>query len=284
MRPQRGFTLIELLVVIAIIAILAAILFPVFANARKKSEQAACLAHQKQIGLAVMMYVQDFDQAYPPAGEGTGANPNWAERVNPYVKSLELFTCPTGGIAYNYIRRSFGLSRQAADQLYAIYGVRNFSANAYVIAWLNPPYPRAGPGRIRYDADIEQPSQSIMFSESVGVGTVLHRAPGTNTPVPNNMQWWWAISDECWVCAEAGRDQDLDENIWTSLLLHNGGANYTLSDGHAKWYRPDQTYMPRRCEGQIPKGNMWQWGETTIERCGNDCSAAIRASVTNYCR
>ena len=66
MRRQRGFTLIELLVVIAIIAILAAILFPVFAQAREKARAATCLSNNKQIGLAMAMYTQDYDQVYPP--------------------------------------------------------------------------------------------------------------------------------------------------------------------------------------------------------------------------
>jgi prepilin-type N-terminal cleavage/methylation domain-containing protein len=67
MRSRRGFTLIELLVVIAIIAILAAILFPVFSKAREKARQASCLSNQKQIGLAMMMYIEDYDETYPPA-------------------------------------------------------------------------------------------------------------------------------------------------------------------------------------------------------------------------
>ncbi|MBC7807537.1 MAG: prepilin-type N-terminal cleavage/methylation domain-containing protein, partial [Akkermansiaceae bacterium] len=64
-RVKSGFTLIELLVVIAIIAILAAILFPVFAQAREKARQISCLSNQKQIGIAMMMYVQDYDETYP---------------------------------------------------------------------------------------------------------------------------------------------------------------------------------------------------------------------------
>ncbi len=69
MNKQHGFTLIELLVVIAIIAILAAILFPVFAQARLKAEQTACLTHQKQMEQGVMMYLPECDQVFPPSGE-----------------------------------------------------------------------------------------------------------------------------------------------------------------------------------------------------------------------
>lgn len=88
---DRGFTLIELLVVIAIIAILAAILFPVFAKAREKARQVSCLSNMNQLGLGIMQYVQDYDEMYPGTayyGEG------WAELVFPYVKSTGVFSCP----------------------------------------------------------------------------------------------------------------------------------------------------------------------------------------------
>jgi prepilin-type N-terminal cleavage/methylation domain-containing protein len=77
-KSNKGFTLIELLVVIAIIAILAAILFPVFAQAREKARQTSCLSNCKQIGLSLQMYAQDYDETLPNAGPnwpGNGSNP-----------------------------------------------------------------------------------------------------------------------------------------------------------------------------------------------------------------
>lgn len=110
---QRGFTLIELLVVIAVIAILATILFPVFAQAREKARQAGCLSNLKQIGAAIMMYVQDYDETYPGPGylafwvpgpegrwDGLPTRPNGAPLslallLQPYVKSTSVFLCPS---------------------------------------------------------------------------------------------------------------------------------------------------------------------------------------------
>ncbi|MBM3498822.1 MAG: DUF1559 domain-containing protein [Armatimonadetes bacterium] len=93
-----GFTLIELLVVIAIIAILAAILFPVFARAREKARQAGCLSNVKQLSLAVLMYTQDYDETYPPAvmsPDGGATLYTGFDLALPYVKNQQILLCPT---------------------------------------------------------------------------------------------------------------------------------------------------------------------------------------------
>jgi len=110
---RRGFTLIELLVVIAIIAILAAILFPVFARAREKARDASCLSNCKQLGLAARMYCQDYDETFPSARIVPGCpfpdygasvpfmiaaertNQGWPNLFQPYVKNTQLFWCPS---------------------------------------------------------------------------------------------------------------------------------------------------------------------------------------------
>src|SRR5437660_10137204 len=94
---KSGFTLIELLVVIAIIAILAAILFPVFAQARESARRTACLSNVKQIGLAFQMYSQDYDETTPAVIHNTNLGPNDPDFwyiVQPYVKNVQMFYCP----------------------------------------------------------------------------------------------------------------------------------------------------------------------------------------------
>jgi prepilin-type N-terminal cleavage/methylation domain-containing protein len=95
---KRGFTLIELLIVVAIISILTAILFPVFARARENARRASCLSNLKQLGLGVMMYVQDYDGIYPRAYAGYSASypyVYWNQQVYPYVKNGQVFVCPS---------------------------------------------------------------------------------------------------------------------------------------------------------------------------------------------
>ena len=116
---RRGFTLIELLVVIAIIAILAAILFPVFARAREKARQSTCLSNIKQISLGNLMYTQDYDEMTVIFSQGpSGGNPQWHYLIEPYLKNTNIFVCPTqkptvawyGRIISYGVHRSTGVS------------------------------------------------------------------------------------------------------------------------------------------------------------------------------
>ena len=98
---RRGFTLIELLVVIAIIAILAAILFPVFAKAREKARQTSCLSNLKQLGLATLQYVQDYDEVLPHH-QRSGRTITVQSQIQPYLKNEQIWVCPSESAAYYY--------------------------------------------------------------------------------------------------------------------------------------------------------------------------------------
>jgi prepilin-type N-terminal cleavage/methylation domain-containing protein/prepilin-type processing-associated H-X9-DG protein len=181
LKRNTGFTLIELLVVIAIIAILAAILFPVFAQAREKARQASCLSNMKQIGLAALSYAQDYDERTPrnwygdmgmEATTAPGDTPvryKWMDAIQPYVKNTQVFTCPSassllylprtsltagqtttqyGSYAYN---RAYGQVDVESDSTPAGKSLSQFSIPAETVWFAEPP--GGGP----YDFDFRWP-------------------------------------------------------------------------------------------------------------------------------
>jgi prepilin-type N-terminal cleavage/methylation domain-containing protein/prepilin-type processing-associated H-X9-DG protein len=161
---KRAFTLIELLVVIAIIAILAAILFPVFAKAREKARQTSCASNEKQIGVAIIQYTQDYDEVYPLVGDGEGGEYTWAQEIFSYVKSTAVFACPdnTASIAFNngtgtVMGDNFGNST-TYQQTPVSYGM-NFEIgdpNEWGAGWGNPARPTNW---------IAEPSMKIIVGE-----------------------------------------------------------------------------------------------------------------------
>ena len=154
---KRGFTLIELLVVIAIIAILAAILFPVFAKAREKARQTSCLNNVKQWNLALLQYVQDYDETLPlyynfrcPAGSRS-----WYEVMMPYMKNTQVLKCPSRpersvGYGYNIDQMGYGSSTstgtpvklaQIAKPAETIWLAESSGSGIYPPRWVtNPAY------------------------------------------------------------------------------------------------------------------------------------------------
>jgi prepilin-type N-terminal cleavage/methylation domain-containing protein/prepilin-type processing-associated H-X9-DG protein len=172
--PTSAFTLIELLVVIAIIAILAAILFPVFGRARENARRATCQSNLKQIGLGIVQYSQDYDEALPQpwyvsnSGSTPQRNPRWMDVIQPYVKSSQMFTCVSvSNGRESYLPITYAANSRTTSQLgtYAW----NSAYEGYQVSPATAPYPGAwGPVGGSKLAAIEAPSTTINIAEWTG--------------------------------------------------------------------------------------------------------------------
>ncbi len=255
-RTRPAFTLIELLVVIAIIAILAAILFPVFAQAREKARAATCLSNSRQMGLGLTMYAQDYDETYPwAAGLNPDTTPCWAGLIYPYVKNLAVFQCPSQP---DIDPAKFGLGK---PDVYKAAGPRNYSANSEVLAWLNGPateFNRPYNRQVRTLAAIPEPANTIAIFDVSRAGQVL--------PLQQS-HWWWSVLNDgvaylAWKNPNANESK-ADAFDYVGLLRHVGGGNYVFADGHAKWMKPEATLRAR--QPAKPTGNMWRWDADTFK-------------------
>ncbi len=215
---RKGFTLIELLVVIAIIAILAAILFPVFARAREKARQTSCLSNLKQIGLASMMYAQDYDEKLPGS---CGPRIAWGAayetlqcgqmQVQPYIMNAQIWVCPNGSELL-----ANGCPPTVGGYIYDTYwpaGLPFPMQNSYAV---NVAFRGISMGKIA------RPAEIIHWTE---VGFDL--LPGCT---------WWAKYVAYVTPTGTSTTPDYGYNDSScSGHPHNGGANIAFADGHAKW-------------------------------------------------
>ena len=228
-RKSSGFTLIELLMVISIIAILAAILFPVFAAAREKARQIVCGSNLRQIGSAVAMYQQDHDESFPPYFDvpqyawGGGAANAWPGILRSYSKSYDIWWCPSDPQSLRAPRAHLG----------------SYFVNTYLNGWCNLTAMNAC-GATACDAipinlaSIPYPVTTVVLGEAGGGGYLTS----------------WTMWCDIW-----SRYSD----CYAVDRKHSGGVNYLFVDGHVKWLQPRafKSENPDRSLARVEQTSCW---------------------------
>lgn len=255
-KHRSGFTLIELLVVIAIIAILAAILFPVFAQAREKARQTSCLSNEKQLGTAITMYTQDYDETFPLAyGKSGGVNGNWewsyfmcvpynwnptrtadfdsfanfwANSTYAYTKNYQLLACPSAPLAkLSASAYPTNLTIQPVPVTYSYNG----DLHGYTLAGVNNP--SACPLVWEGDGKAKLLGyQTANPDMSCGTGDCVYK------PVVNGFCSTNGCVDYVWQ----------GTNVDGPMTVHSGGQVFTFTDGHTKWRRVAGVSTPGRTD------------------------------------
>ncbi|HZP80052.1 MAG TPA: prepilin-type N-terminal cleavage/methylation domain-containing protein [Chthonomonadaceae bacterium] len=239
---KHGFTLIELLVVIAIIAILAAILFPVFAQAREKARMTACLSNTRQLGTALRMYSQDFDETYPritfietPDYFDTY---NWRNAIRPYVKNKGIFACPSNPFSrpspgtlpvtedFDTGRDPKGNAEGWSEEPDLTMPV-SYAMNSCASTWLPATGPDADPSLSALsDGAISRPADTIAIGEVAAGWSDINMNWAYSNPTSAQCQWgYWHGSS--WPGGNPA-----------------GPANWTFFDGHAKAKKWSATVYP----------------------------------------
>jgi len=252
---RQGFTLIELLVVIAIIAILAAILFPVFSKARMMARRSACLNNVKQIGLALQMYQQDWDNAIPPSNSayyvsppdpcvgfawggsvGTTTTPVWWwSQLYPYINNAKVFGCParigetqlTNGNDMSYVYNDY-----LKNQMYC---------GTAVNGQTGPDTISEAYGTLMLDS-IPDPASMIFISDGPG---------GNGAELGDEIATTWGTVGS-------------DSMLKYAATMHGGFINCAFIDGHAKGVRPSMTVWPHVLWVQSYPASYNAWGSVAI--------------------
>ena len=241
-RQREAFTLIELLVVIAIIAILAAILFPVFQKVRENARRASCSSNENQLGLALVQYTQDYDETYPPgdyAQGGVNYGQGWGGQVYSYVKSTGVYKCPDDSTAqttangYTYAPVSYAFNTNAKRQT-----LQAFAAPASTVLLCEV---------FGATARLDQ------ADEGLSSGTNGSFSPGTDGLPDNGNQYNGALADATdgtganlklatgdMAAGPSGVDPytGLSASFTGPTGIHSDGSNFLFADGHVKFLKP----------------------------------------------
>ncbi len=276
---QPGFTLIELLVVIAIIALLAAILFPVFARARENARRATCQSNMKQLGLGFIQYRQDYDGNFPTGFHGTPdlEGIGWAENIFPYVKSIQIYVCPddsnnTLDLEVGADKVSYGFNANIDNPDGSYYTFKGNEANLQATAKTVLLFETAATGMF-----VTNPN--AVAAASYG-SPVCWGLPNTCVIQESHGGGWYATGfmggrgGVVWDNPGPGERQSDAFNtpggtpFQYSTGRHMDGSNYLCADGHVKWLTGDAVSSGRPAATQAAAQ-----GATTAEGTANGTHA-----------
>jgi prepilin-type N-terminal cleavage/methylation domain-containing protein/prepilin-type processing-associated H-X9-DG protein len=237
---RRGFTLIELLVVIGIIAILASLLFPVFASARERGRTASCSSNLHQIGLALHNYADDWDLTLPSyygEVENVAAPDLWKLSLTHYLKMLDVWRCPSNPVGFGRPEDYLTLPGQPSGTTDDSYLQWPWAPRSYLAS----PAAFMGPRPV-----VDLPNKEDYFQANwVGRDLNDYKDP-VNTILIYEAIVWTTYFPDLWINDKMLTNIHTNED-WGKLLptWHNGGDNWLFVDGHVKWMRPRQTLTPK---------------------------------------
>jgi prepilin-type N-terminal cleavage/methylation domain-containing protein/prepilin-type processing-associated H-X9-DG protein len=289
LEGRAGFTLIELLVVIAIIAILAAILFPVFAKVREKARQTSCLSNEKQLGIALIQYAQDADENFvvgingAPGADALNAK-GWAGEIYPYVKSTGAYHCPDdptvptsypGGtmypVSYGYNINTAGgawCGRESALNAPAnTVWLFEVSGDVADVTKPNEGVPVAG-DLANWPANPAYPISTVSaagWGPDGGGSGFLNDPSGANLALPNYATGYLGVPVH-------------QNDSPTKDGRHTGGSNFLMCDGHAKWLRNAQVSSGSNSSSSVSNGSHCQGQDWSYEAAGTSAPASCNGN------